>query len=152
MPLRLILIIGLAIAAVAALAFYALSIADSSPEEVLVQEKVLQHEFAIEIADSPAEREQGLSNRKEVPGDYGLLFIFPAAGSYGFWMKDMLVSIDIIWLSDDGTVIGIEEAISPETYPTVYQAPTPVRYVLETRAGEARTQGWSVGKVIPLAL
>lgn len=109
-------------------------------------------EFVFEIKDTPQGRQQGLSGRETVPPGYGMLFVFDRRDTYGFWMKDMRVPIDIIWLSDTGTVIGIEENVSPETYPSVFYAPQPVRLVLETRAGEARTKGWSVGSVIPLPL
>lgn len=106
--------------------------------------------FRFEIADSDAERTQGLSGRKEVLPGSGLLFIFDRAESHGFWMKDMLISIDIIWLADDGTILAIEEAVSPDTYPTPFYPPQPVRYVLETRVGEAKAQGWTVGTQIQL--
>lgn len=67
-------------------------------------------------------------------------------------MKDMLVPIDIIWLSDEGAILGIEEAVTPESYPDVFYPPSPVRYVLETRAGEARRMGWEAGTTIILPL
>lgn len=117
----------------------------------LSEEKtVTYHAFRFEIADSDAERTQGLSGRRDVPAGSGLLFIFDRPERYGFWMKDMLISIDIIWLSDDGTILAIEEAVSPDTYPTPFYPPRPVRYVLETRVGEAKAQGWVVGTRIQL--
>lgn len=109
-----------------------------------------QNEFVFEIADTDSERVQGLSGRKDISSDYGLLFVFPTSGSYGFWMKDMHVSIDIAWLSEDGTVLKIEENVSPSTFPAVFYPPRPVRLVLETKAGEMRKQGWDVGTRVPL--
>lgn len=106
--------------------------------------------FRFEVADSEAEHEQGLSGRKEVKPGSGLLFVFDRPDRYGFWMKDMLISIDIIWLADDGTILEIEEGVSPDTYPTPFYPPRPIRYVLETRVGEAKAQGWTVGTRIPL--
>lgn len=113
-------------------------------------EPALQSAFRFEIADTDAERMQGLSGRADVPHSYGLLFVFDHAERYGFWMKDMLVPIDMIWLADDGTILAIDEAVSPDTYPTPFYPPRPVTRVLETRAGEARAQGWGVGTLIPL--
>lgn len=112
--------------------------------------EIVQSEFVFDIADTEAERVQGLSGRTDVPADYGLLFVFPAQGTYGFWMKDMHVSIDIAWLSEDGTVLKIDENVSPDTFPSVFYAPRPVRFVLETKAGEMRRQGWEVGTRVPL--
>ncbi|MDQ1299472.1 MAG: uncharacterized protein QG636_140 [Patescibacteria group bacterium] len=106
--------------------------------------------FRFEVADSAAEHEQGLSGRTEVKPGNGLLFIFDRHDRYGFWMKDMLISIDIIWLADDGTILEIEEGVSPDTYPTPFYPPRPVKFVLETRVGEAKAQGWTVGTRIPL--
>lgn len=109
-----------------------------------------QNSFRFEVVDTEEARVQGLSGRTEVPGGYGMLFVFERADRYGFWMKDMKVPIDIIWLADDGTVLALDEAVSPDTYPAPFYPPRPVRLVLETRAGEAKAQGWSVGTRIVL--
>lgn len=119
-------------------------------ESTRVFEAAPETGFRFELADSPEERVQGLSGRREVPSGYGLLFVFEEPGTPGFWMKDMYVPIDIIWLADDGTVLGIEEAVSPATYPQAFYPPEPVSLVLETRAYEARAQGWEVGSRVPL--
>lgn len=109
--------------------------------------------IAIELADSPEEWVRGLSGREEIADNYGLLFVFPRPERQGFWMKDMNFSIDIIWLSDTGTIVGIEDSASPDSYPErVFYSPQPVRYVLETRAGFARDRGWSVGTQVPIDL
>ena len=125
-------------------------------EETVVSERVIPAEespaFNFEIVASNAARAQGLSGRTEVPPAYGMLFVFDRADRYGFWMKDMLVSIDMIWLADDGTIIAIEKNVSPDTYPTPFYPPQPVRLVLETRPGESVAQGWEVGTKISLPL
>ena len=109
-----------------------------------------EESFVFERADTEVARVQGLSGRKEVPSNYGLLFVFPTADMYGFWMKDMYVSIDIAWLSEEGVVLAIDENVSPDTFPQAFYPPRPVRYVLETRAGEMKRQGWGVGDRVPL--
>jgi uncharacterized membrane protein (UPF0127 family) len=106
----------------------------------------------IERADTSTEREQGLSGRVDIPEDYGMLFVFPEKGDYAFWMKDMLVPIDILWLSDTGTITGIERSVQPATYPSTFHPPLPVRYVLETRAGTATARGWNVGTILTLPI
>ncbi len=119
-------------------------------ESEAVFEPVMEQQFSFELADTDAKRVQGLSGRREIPENYGLLFVFPRADNYGFWMKDMYVSIDIAWLSNDGTVLKIDEAVSPDTYPQAFYPPSPVRFVLETKAGEMRRQGWDEGMRVPL--
>lgn len=107
--------------------------------------------LTFEIVRTPEEWSRGLSGRTSVPQGYGMLFVFPKADTYSFWMKDMLVPIDIVWLSDNGTIVGIEESVVSETYPgTTFEAPEPVRLVLEMRAGESRARGYKVGDKIAL--
>jgi uncharacterized membrane protein (UPF0127 family) len=104
-----------------------------------------------EIVSTPEQWALGLSGRTNIPPGYGMLFVFPKADRYSFWMKDMLVPIDIVWLSDNGTIVGIEESVLPETYPgTTFTAPSPVRLVLEMRAGESRERGYFVGTKVAL--
>lgn len=104
----------------------------------------------IEYARTPEAQAQGLSGRAQIPPDYGMLFVFPAAGRYGFWMKDMLVPIDIIWIREDGVIVGREDSVSPDTYPKIFTPPEPVRAVLEVRAGESRKLGYEVGTKLAL--
>ncbi len=104
----------------------------------------------IEVADTQAKQELGLGGRATIPDNFGMLFVFAKPQKYGFWMKDMLTSIDIVWLDGAGTIILIDHDVSPSTYPSVFYPPSPVTYVLETRAGYAREKAWQVGTVIPL--
>ncbi len=108
--------------------------------------------FHYEVVTDPAAQERGLGGRTDVPADYGMLFVFPQDDTVGFWMKDMLVPIDIIWLSDTGTILGIDADVATSTYPNVFYPPEPVKYVLETRAGNAAAQGWTVGTALPIPL
>ncbi len=116
-------------------------------------QKVLQSQhISFEIADTTEKREQGLSGRTDIPHDYGMLFIFPKKGDYGFWMKDMKEPIDILWLDDNGEILKIDASVSPDTYPTAFHPPVPVRHVLEMRAGESALKGFFVGSRITLPL
>lgn len=81
-----------------------------------------------------------------------MLFVFPKDDAYGFWMKDMLAPLDIIWLSDTGSIVWIEEDVQPSSYPNVFYPNAPARYVLEMRAGQARARGWTIGSRVQLPL
>lgn len=106
--------------------------------------------FHYEIVSTPLEQERGLGGRKEIPDNYGMLFVFPKKDRYGFWMKDMLTSIDIVWLNDDGTIMKVDANVDPSTYPTPYYPPQPVEYVLETKAGYAEAHNWKAGTQLTL--
>ena len=103
-----------------------------------------------EVVRTPAQQELGLGGRPNIPENYGMLFVFPQEGKPGFWMKGMLTPIDIIWLNDGGRILGVLDTLSPATYPEAFYPPQPVKYVLETRAGEARRRGWGIGSVVAL--
>ena len=104
----------------------------------------------VEIADTPDLQIQGLSGRQSLDEDKGMLFVYEKPAVLGFWMKDMRFPIDIIWLGDDMRVLGIEARVSPDTYPTVFYSPEPVRYVLEVNAGWAERNGITPGNEICL--
>lgn len=93
--------------------------------------------IAADIADTEQLREQGLSGRTSLSEGKGMLFLFEAPGRYGFWMKDMRFSLDIIWAAPDGTIVSIDHNLSPNTYPQVFYPAAPAQYVLEVPAGFA---------------
>lgn len=102
-----------------------------------------------EVRDTPRARTQGLSGRDFLEEGKGMLFVFPVDGYYSFWMKDMKFPIDIVWISKDGSVVDIQNEVSPETYPEYSFAPQDTaRYVLELRAGFVKEHGVSVGSVV----
>lgn len=99
----------------------------------------------LEYATTPEAREQGLGGRTEIPENYGMLFVFSKDDKYGFWMKDMLVPIDIFWLDDKGQVVYIAQNVATSTYPNVFYPTEPARYVLETFAGFAHEHSIATG-------
>jgi uncharacterized membrane protein (UPF0127 family) len=99
----------------------------------------------VSVADTPAAREKGLSGKTGLAPDEGMLFVFPVAGVYSFWMKDMRFPIDILWIANDGTIVAIKENFSPASYPQTFAPATPARYVLEVPAGYCAAHQLQVG-------
>ena len=106
--------------------------------------------LTLEYATTTAARELGLGGRMNVPEGYGMLFVFPKSGRYGFWMKDMQVPIDIFWLDTQGRVISISEQVATSSYPDVFYPAAPAQYVLETAAGFAKAHGIATGTPLQL--
>lgn len=102
----------------------------------------------IELATTSEARERGLSGRDSLAPDTGLLFIFPESALYGFWMKEMNFSIDIIWLNEAGEVVEITKEALPESYPKAFYPPEPVKYVLEVNAGYADENKIEIGDIL----
>lgn len=122
----------------------------SSPSlDVATQDYGVRHDIKLavpsggviyaEVANTSSSRELGLSFRKRIRDDEGMLFIFDTPGKYGFWMKDMQFPIDIAWLSPEGQVIHLEENVATSTYPDAFSNSVPAQYVLELPQGMART-------------
>jgi uncharacterized membrane protein (UPF0127 family) len=93
--------------------------------------------FSVEIAKTEMELERGLSLHVPLKDDQGMLFIFQTGGMYGFWMKDMLFPLDIIWIDSNLQIVHIEKNLSPDSYPKIFYPGAKSLYVLEIPAGQA---------------
>lgn len=102
------------------------------------------------IADTPERRMKGLSHRPNLGKDTSMLFVFGESGKHGIWMKDMNFSIDIMWFDEDLRVIHIEENVSPDTYPHIFEPKEDAAFVLETNAGFAEKNDITIGSELVL--
>lgn len=126
--------------------------AEKTPETVKTL-KIGKNILNIEVADTNAERIQGLSGKQGLAENESMLFVFDTEGYYGIWMKDMNFSIDIVWLDKNKKIIHIEKDVSPETYPKIFYAlkngqPILSLYVLETSAGFLAQNNIQIGDFI----
>ncbi|MEX1997630.1 MAG: DUF192 domain-containing protein [Candidatus Andersenbacteria bacterium] len=108
--------------------------------------------FRVALADNEVERQQGLAGCSAIPQWRGMYFPYTELQEARYWMKGMLIPIDIVWVSQ-GSVIGIEENVpvideSITLPPPIYRSPRPVDGVLEVGAGKAREYGINVGSII----
>jgi uncharacterized membrane protein (UPF0127 family) len=92
-----------------------------------------------ELAVTPEERARGLMYRKKLEFDQGMLFVFDKEGIRSFWMKNMVIPLDLLWLDRDKRIVHIEQNVPPceqEPCPT-YASQIPAMFVLELKAGSA---------------
>jgi uncharacterized membrane protein (UPF0127 family) len=103
-----------------------------------------------EIADTPAAREKGLGGKENLAENEGMLFLFPEKDYYSFWMKGMIIPIDIIWLSDS-EIVDITENLSPpkngDPLP-LFKPKLPVNKVLEVNAGYVKKHNLKIGQKV----
>lgn len=94
--------------------------------------------FSVELAETLKERQTGLMNREFLAENEGMLFIFPEEGDYGFWMKNTLIPLDIIWINRDLEIVNIitAEPCQQEECP-IYNPGKEALYVLEINGGLA---------------
>jgi uncharacterized protein len=104
----------------------------------------------VDIADDLFERTQGLSGRESLESNEGLLFLHEEHAVQRYWMKDMLIPIDIIWI-DGEEVVGFVEAAQPEKPPlTIYESPVPVDKVLEVSSGFVTQNSVNIGDILDI--
>ena len=98
----------------------------------------------IEIANTAKEIEQGLMYRQKMDEDKGMLFIFPEMQPRGFWMKNTLIPLDIIYVDSDKIIVSIQKNTTPlskQNLPSEGDA----QYVIEVNAGFSDTYGLKAG-------
>ena len=69
--------------------------------------------FTVWVASTPARHEQGLMYVKSLPANKGMLFLFDTPQIASFWMKNTLISLDLLFIAPDGRVIRIAEKATP---------------------------------------
>lgn len=99
-----------------------------------------------EVADDSHERSYGLMYRTSLEENTGMLFIFDFSEKHGFWMKNTLIPLDILWLDENKKVIHMVTAQPCEEEPCLSFAPTRnALYVIETNAGFAEENNIQIG-------
>ncbi|MBI2583640.1 MAG: DUF192 domain-containing protein [Candidatus Aenigmarchaeota archaeon] len=101
--------------------------------------------FQVEVAESIFERAQGLMGRESLAEDRGMLFVFDAGGLYPFWMKNVQIPLDIIWIDDGGKIVYIERNATPCEECESINPGTDAKYVLEINGGLSEKKGFGVG-------
>ena len=104
--------------------------------------------ISVEVANTPEARTQGLSGRKELKDNTGMLFVFDTPAQYGFWMKEMNFALDIVWIDEMLHIVGIEKEVSPDTFPQVFKPVESAKYVLEMPAGWVEKNNIDIGQVV----
>jgi len=97
----------------------------------------------VEIAASEEVRQKGLSRRKHLPDNRGMLFVSPGNEYQIFWMKDTFVPLSIAFIRSDGWIFQIED-MEPNTV-TRHCSKLRAKYVLEMPKGWFERNGVSVG-------
>ncbi|MEI6613422.1 MAG: DUF192 domain-containing protein [Chrysiogenales bacterium] len=110
--------------------------------------------FLAEIADTPEKQSKGLMFRRSIKDDYGMLFIFNDEDYRSFWMKNTLISLDIIFLNQGQQIVDMVTSVPPccgDPCPS-YDSKFPARYVLEINGGLAKKLKLEIGDKIFLPI
>lgn len=123
-----------------------------SAQKVEPPQATLPDSFVIdlELAVTQQEVADGLMYRPSLPENRGMLFLFGNDRYPSFWMKNTLISLDLIFLDRTGRVVDVIAGVPPcaaDPCPT-YSPEKLSRAVLEIAAGAASAHGIEVGAAI----
>ncbi len=110
-----------------------------------------RHRFDVELAVTEQDKAQGLMFRETLGENEGMLFINEPERLMVMWMKNTLVSLDMLFLARDGTIVSIARDAVPMSE-TQIPSGVPVRGVLEVPGGTAARLGLAVGDRVRHAL
>lgn len=90
-----------------------------------------------EPAVTPDEQVRGLMYRPYLPPRYGMLFIHDRDEMQHYWMKNVVIGLDMIFINGNNEVVHVHHNAEPHDETTI-SSRYPARYVLEVNAGEAK--------------
>lgn len=105
------------------------------------------HEFNIAIADTEENQALGLMNRESLPDNEGMLFYFGDEKVRVFWMKNTLVSLDMLFIAPDGHINQIHHRAVPLDETRIVSQ-KPAFAVLEIKGGVAQKLALKPGDII----
>jgi hypothetical protein len=132
----------------------ALSVKDQGISQNTTSELILSNKgylviknniIRLEVSKDELSRNRGLSNRTTLWRGQGMLFAFDKMSPQFFWMKDMLIPLDIVFFDNNWNIVLIETYLQPSSFPKTFGGDVKSQYVLEIKAGEADFYGLKVG-------
>lgn len=96
--------------------------------------------FSAEIADTDDLRARGLMFRHKLPENQAMLFDFGKPRPASMWMKNTYISLDMLFVREDGTIAAVAENTEPLSLQTI-SVQEPVKAVVEVAAGTVKRLG-----------
>ncbi len=103
-----------------------------------------EHQFEVELALDEREQAKGLMFRRSMANNHGMLFVYNSERQIGMWMKNTFLSLDMLFVKRDGTIVKIAKMTEPFSL-AVISSEQPVFAVLELNAGVSDKLGLRVG-------
>ncbi len=123
----------------------------SAVEDLTARTVTLPHgqKIRAEVVTTPDRMAQGLMFRDSIAPGRGMLFIHAEPGIYTYWMYQVRIPLDIVWMSNEHRIVEIS-ADTPPCKTKASQCPTfgghaTARYVLELAGGMAKKYGLERG-------
>ncbi len=140
-------ILGICVAAIVSLTASSVSALDCDIGWLDIKSGNNVSRFSVEIADTFETRATGLMNRDYLAPFAGMLFIYDSEKNVSFWMKNTLISLDMLFIDETGMVLRIHENAIPLDL-TQIPGGDGVQYVLEINGGMTSMLNIEVGAQI----
>lgn len=101
------------------------------------------HRIEAEVAATAENRQVGLMNRKAMPAQRGMVFVFTHENTHCMWMRNTYIPLSVAFIDADGVIINIED-MQPQTEAN-HCAKRPARYALEMNQGWFAQRGIKPG-------
>lgn len=120
--------------------------------QTLIEARIADQRFQLEVVSSPDSRRQGLMGRDELAAGTGMLFDFPEGTRPTIWMRNMQISLDLLFVDEQARLVHVFADVPPCTdVPCdVYEADQPLRFVIEVPAGTANQLDLQLGTQLDL--
>jgi uncharacterized membrane protein (UPF0127 family) len=112
-----------------------------------IHAKTGMQRLAIYLAVTPEQQERGLMFVRELPADTGMLFPLGSPRPMSMWMKNTLISLDMLFIDQGGRVVCLRERAVPKSE-AIISCDRPVKAVLEIGGGQAAKRGLAVGDLV----
>jgi uncharacterized protein len=133
-------------------AFQPSQLKDFPRSQLSIERRTGRDTIQIWLARTSAQQEQGLMWIRQLPADYGMLFLLESPREMNMWMKNTYISLDMLFLDGKGKITHIAERTTPLSE-AIVSSGGEVSAVLELAAGETRRRGIALGdRVIHPAL
>lgn len=108
----------------------------------------------VEVAFSENQRATGLMNRKYLSDHAGMLFVFEHQGLQRVWMKDTLISLDVVFISAEEKIVSIFKDLQPcIQYPCpIFSSAETAKYMLELNTGMIQKNKIKIGQRVLLKI
>ena len=91
------------------------------------------HRIEAEVAADSQNRQIGLMNRKAMPPQRGMLFVFTEKNTHCMWMRNTFIPLSVAFIDEQGVIINIEDM--QQQTENNHCAKVPARYALEMNLG-----------------
>ncbi|MBI5869398.1 MAG: DUF192 domain-containing protein [Actinobacteria bacterium] len=100
-------------------------------------------ELKVEVARTGPEKALGLMKRDRLDADSGMIFVYDNPTQGGFWMKDTYIPLSIAFISEDGTIVDIQDMQPLDQ--SNHMPKSPYIYAVEANQGWFGQNGIRIG-------